>query len=129
MEKIEYTAGVKRPPKSKREEQIERIRDLIDEKPGDDLPVYECAAGKDHGCAVTMMEAFSLIPRGRKNAVSKRKLCKKYGIEVRIMDDWISRAGQYRTFICEQRGRIWLADSEDDMMRVFDQERKGITYR
>ena len=126
---IEYAAGVRQIPISKQEEQKERIRELVDDVQDQD-PMYECAARRSgHDGAVPMMEALAMIPRGRKDAVSKRKFCRKYGIEVRAMDDWISKAGQFKIWICEQRGKIWLADNENDMLRIFDQEKHGITYR
>lgn len=129
MSKIEYAAGIRQKPLSKREEQIQRIMELADDKP-EPVPMYECAAGTDHhGSSATMMEILAAIPPGRQNAVSKRKFCKQYAVETRIMDEWIARAGQHCVWICEQRGKIWKAVSEADMELVFKREREHITYR
>lgn len=112
-----------------RERQIERIHELLDDNP-DDSPVIERSSNSPLISPVSATVLYMQIPKGKKNAVSLRKLAKRNGLDMETAERMVAMSVNNREPVIIQRGKVWKPETEKDMELLFKQEqRNGITYR
>lgn len=125
---IETTKGLSR-HMDDRERQIERINELLDNSK-DDIPMIEHASNSPVISPVSAPVLYMQIPRGKKNAVSLRKLAKRNGLDIETAERMVAMSVNNREPVIIQRGKVWKPETEEDMRLLFKQEsRNGITYR